>query len=124
MKKIYHYLIAAVAVTVLGLTLQACEAVPQDGTEAKETVVAGGYDSEVYAKKVNIGKHEYYVVYASCNGAPGHSVHKCYFNHGGDDIHCFLLHSLDCPCCKVVSAGSVTITDDAEGTESSDPFEW
>lgn len=123
MKKIYHYLIAAVAVTVLGLTLGACEELPQDGADAKE-VVAGGYDSEVYARKVNIGKHEYYVVYVSCNGRPGHSVHQCNLDHGGNGIHCFLRHSLDCPCRKVEPSASVTATDDAEDTESTDPFDW
>ena len=117
MKKIYHYLIAAVAVTVLGLTLGACEELPQDGADANE-VVAGGYDSEVYARKVNIGKHEYYVVYATCDGHPGHSVRAC----GGN--HCFLRHSPDCPCRKVESQSSAIVTDDAEDTESSDPFDW
>lgn len=35
MEKIYNLLIVAVAAAAIGLTLQACEAAPQDGTGAK-----------------------------------------------------------------------------------------
>jgi len=109
MKKVYHYLIAAVAVTVLGLTLGACESAPQDGT---------GYGNEVYIKKVDIGKHAFYLVYATCDGRPGHKVSFC------DDNHCFLRHSPDCSCHKVEPSVSVNGADESEDIGSSDPFDW
>lgn len=101
-----------VLLAVFGLVvLGACMAAPQ--SEHEENVVAGGYDKEVCVKKVDVGKHEYYVVYASCDGH--HSVRTCGTNH------CFLRHSPDCPCRKVQSAVDAIITDDGEST---DPFNW
>lgn len=118
MKKIYHYLIAAVAVTVLGLTLGACELSPQDGTGAEKTEATVGYENEVYIKKVDIGKHEFYLVYATCDGMPGHTVKVC------NDNHCFLRHSPDCSCHKVEPSVSVNDADESENIGSSDPFDW
>ena len=108
-------IIGAALLAVFGLAvLMACEEAPsQSGSE--EGVVAGGYDSEVYAKKVDIRRHEYYVVYVTCDGSPGHLVRKCVKNH------CFLHHSPDCLCRK--AQVPAVATDDAE-TEDADPFNW
>lgn len=118
MKKIYHYLIAAVAVAVLGLTLGSCEVAPQDGTGAEKTEVTGDYESEVYVKEYVIGKHEFYLVYATCDGKLGHTVKECAENH------CFLRHNPDCPCHKVEPSVSMNVADESEDVESSDPFDW
>ena len=112
MKKRYRYLIAAVL-----LMLVACVEAPQPGDDKQ--VVSVGYDSEVYAKKVKIGKHEYYVVYASCDGR--HSVHRCKDIHGGDNVRCFLYHSPDCFCRKTETMEGITVTEEPEST---DPFDW
>lgn len=110
MKKIYSCLIAAVAAASFVLTLGACEEPHGD------TVVAGSCKSEMYAKKTHIGEHEYYIVYASCDGRPDHWVSGC------NNVHCFLRHSPDCLCHK--TEPSASLADDAEDTESTDPFDW
>lgn len=73
---------------LMACVLWSCEAVPQ--TESNEDVLVTSNDSEIFAKKFSIGKHEYYVVYATCDGSEGHTVRHCSKNH------CFLLHSPDC----------------------------
>ena len=119
MKKIYHYLIAAVAVTVLGLTLEACRRHSSSiATGAEKTEVTVGYENEVCINKVNIDKHEFYLVYATCDGRPGHTVRSC----GGN--HCFLRHSLDCLCRKIEPSVSVDVVDESDEAESSDPFDF
>lgn len=115
MRKIYRYLIAAAVAAAFALTLGACEA-PHVESEQENTVVAGSYDSPMYAKKTHIGEHEYYIVYATCDGGPDHWVRECTKNH------CFLRHSPDCPCHK--TEPSASLADDAEDTESTDPFDW
>ncbi len=118
MKKIYCSLKAALAVAVF-VILGACEEAPaQQGTDSEETVVFGGYSSELYAQSIYLGKHEFYLVYATCDGKSGHTVRQCEKNH------CFLRHSPDCPCHKVESSASAIVTDDAEDIESSDPFDF
>lgn len=122
MKKIYVKLGAVAAVLLMVFCLMACEETVPSGAESREAVVAGGYDSEVYAKKLNIGKHAYIVVYTTCDGRPGETVHKCKKIHGGDRLHCFLRHSPDCPCQKAGHQDASIIEDEA--TESTDPFDW
>ena len=96
-----------------------CEEVPQSES-TKEAVVDGSLDSEVYVKPVNIAGCECFLVYATCNGKPGHSVKECEKYHSIQ--HCFLRHSKACPCLKTRPAVSTAIDDDDE--DSSDPFNW
>ena len=117
MKKIYVKLGAVAAVLLMVFCLMACEESVPSEVGPREAVVAGGYDSEVYAKKLNIGKHAYIVVYTTCNGRPGHTVRQC-----GTTKHCFLRHSPDCPCQKAGHQDASIIEDEA--TESTDPFDW
>lgn len=98
---------------MMACVLWSCEAVPQ--TESNEDVLVTSNDSEIFAKGFSIGKHEYYVVYATCDGHEGHTVRLCSKNH------CFLLHSHDCPCRKVQPAASMVIDEEEEST---DPFDW
>lgn len=114
MKKIYVRLGAVAAVL---LVLVACAEAPQP--EDDRQVVGGDYDRAMYAKKVSIGKHEYFLVYASCDGR--HSVHRCKEFHGGAQVRCFLHHSPDCPCRKALPKVDVAVTDEGEST---DPFNW
>ncbi len=116
MKKIYVKLGAVAAVLLMVFCLMACEESVPSEVGPREAVVAGGYDSEVYAKKLNIGKHAYIVVYTTCDGQPGHTVLQCGKNH------CFLRHSPDCPCQKAGHQDASIIEDEA--TESTDPFDW
>lgn len=116
MQKIYRYLIATLQVAVFGLAFGACE--PASRTDYGKTVVYGSYDSEVYAREVVIDRHVYYMVYATCDGRPGHTVRQCQENH------CFLQHSTTCPCMNAHHSSSVTAADDEDSTESKDPFDW
>lgn len=110
-------IIGTALLAVFWLALTACREEAPRMSIPEEEVAVGGYYSEVYAKKVSIGGHKYHVVYATCNGWPGHSVREC------NDSHCFLLHSQDCPC-RAAQMSAVEVDADDTESEDADPFKW
>ena len=103
-----------ILVLLATIGLAACAPLQSDYEE--KYAVGSDTKSEVYVKKIAIGQHEFFMVYTTCDGQPGHLVKNCPHNH------CFLLHSPDCSCHKAqMSQDVITVYDD---TENTDPFDW
>ena len=113
----------ALVVMIVGLCWSCGEMPPP--SETKDVVGANPDSSAVYVRFVPVGKHTYYLLFASCDAR--HSVEECRQFHGSENVHCFLVHDPDCPCRKAQPAASTVINDDEEESneeESKDPFDW
>lgn len=110
------HFIWALVLMICGVALLAsCTAEPAPAQAGNGPEVTFTENGCVRANKTTIGNHKYLIVYATCDGRPGHTVQECGQNH------CFLRHDPDCPCLKEAAAAEPDVLKEEE---PKGPYGW